>query len=65
MTQKAYIQALSALMNVQILALEEQLTQQDQGQCEDMRDLFNLTAEPITALRDYARKYGFDEEPQV
>lgn len=52
-------------MNVQILALQEQLTQQDQGQCEDMRDLFNLTAEPITALRDYVHKYGLDKEPQV
>lgn len=52
-------------MNVQILALEEQLTQQDQGKCEDMRDLYNLTAEPIIALRDYVRRYGYDEEPQV
>lgn len=59
------MQALSALMNVQILALQEQLTQQNQGQCEDMRDLFNLTAEPITALRDYVHKYGLDKEPQV
>lgn len=65
MTQKAYNQALSALMNVQILALYEQITQQDKCQCEHMRDLFDLTAEPITALRAYAREYGFDEEPQV
>lgn len=65
MTEKAYTQALSALMNVQILALDEQLTQKENDKSKVMRDLFNLTTDAFVTLRDYARKYGFDEEPQV
>lgn len=52
-------------MNVQILALDEQLTQKENDKSKVMRDLFNLTTDAFVTLRDYARKYGFDEEPQV